>query len=359
MPHDIFVSYAHVDDAPVGGAGRGMVTQFVEELKRELPKGMSGRRPTVWMDRQLAANERVTETLDAHLQDSRTILLFLSSAYLGSKWCKFEVENFLARNEARFNKENVFVVALKETDRERWPARLRALSPIQLFEKDPSSGITRTLGWPIQPIHAPGDLYWQRLNELATLIARHLEQGTDGPAPAQPGPLEDPGAFDLAALEQAWRRPGRLALDALDFVDASDTPIREARVKDDYRLRVRVRAQPWLTLVERGTSGRWILAFPTLHSPRFLLQPQAAYHFPGELLRLPLPTARIRRLSFGDRGIETVLAIATPQPLAAHVDDTPSGSIFPVLTDAAVRAMLEEASAMPGAELSVCRVVVS
>lgn len=178
MSHDIFVSYAHADDEVPGSAKYGGVTTFVEELKKVLRKKIGGSGASVWMDHHLAANERVDETLTLHVHGSRTILLFMSPGYLKSKWCATELQQFLESHATRFNKENVFVVALETTDRASWSDRVQALTPIELFETE-LNGVTRTLGWPYPP-HDPESKYWKRMNELAHLISIQLN------APVQP-----------------------------------------------------------------------------------------------------------------------------------------------------------------------------
>lgn len=172
MTHDIFVSYAHADDEPPGAAKYGGVTTFVEELKKVLRKKMGGSGAQVWMDHHLAANQRVTETLQEHVLNSRIILLFMSPGYLKSQWCASELGQFLASNQARFHRENVFVVAIEDTPRVHWPERVQALTPIELFERD-IRGVTKTLGWPYPPLD-PDSKYWTRLNELAHLIRDQL-----------------------------------------------------------------------------------------------------------------------------------------------------------------------------------------
>ncbi len=174
MPHDIFVSYAHSDDAPSGIAEHGGVTTFVEELKKLLRAKLGGNGPDVWMDHYLAANERVTETLRDHVVGSRIILLFMSPGYLASRWCGFELQQFLASHEALFHRENAFVVAWSETKRDQWPLRLQALKPTELYVAE-ITGVPRLLWWPNLP-QDTDSLYWKRMNELAHCICNHLKQ---------------------------------------------------------------------------------------------------------------------------------------------------------------------------------------
>lgn len=188
MHHDIFISYAHSDDKPSGIAEYGGVTTFVEELKKLLREKMGGNGPDVWMDHLLAANEQVAETLRDHVLGSRVILLFMSPGYLKSAWCGSELQQFLDSHASQFHRENAFVVALNETERSRWPQRVQALTPTELYITE-ISGVSRRLGWPNLPQDTES-LYWTRMNELAHRICAHLDRVASNTSMvvAPPGP---------------------------------------------------------------------------------------------------------------------------------------------------------------------------
>jgi hypothetical protein len=60
--HDIFISYAHLDDDSPTGREDGWVTTLKHWLETAL-KTPLGRKPDIWMDYQLVANAQVTPTL--------------------------------------------------------------------------------------------------------------------------------------------------------------------------------------------------------------------------------------------------------------------------------------------------------
>jgi hypothetical protein len=169
---DVFISYAHADDEIPYGAKYGWVTTFVEELKKTLRRMLGGNGARIWMDYQLAANDRVTETLLNTVCRSRTLVLFMSRGYSRSEWCQKELGNFLDVNQAHKHKESVFIVALNPTERENWHPRLRELTPIQLWRKG-LDDVPELLGWPV-PRPDQDKEYWGNLNKLAHLIADHL-----------------------------------------------------------------------------------------------------------------------------------------------------------------------------------------
>lgn len=172
MTHDIFVSYAHIDDRPPGGLKDGWVTLFVDELTTLLASKW-GRKPDVWMDHQLPENAQVDATLYEKIRGSKTIVLFMSPSYLNSAWCKKEIGDFLVANSAHKNTESVFIVAVEETNRADWHERLQALTPFELFRKSRSGAVVR-LGYPKPPDDSEHQ-YWEKLNELVHLIKKQLE----------------------------------------------------------------------------------------------------------------------------------------------------------------------------------------
>jgi hypothetical protein len=183
MPYDVFVSYAHADDVCPKGADFGWVTTFKEELSKLLRMKIGAQGAAIWMDHQLTSNDRVADTLMQRVRDSRTIVLFMSRGYLRSQWCQTEINRFLAENSAHKNKESVFVVAIDETNPDDWPTRVQALTPIEFF-KCSRTGAIELLGYPNPPTES-SSAYWTKLNELAHLIVKHLDQlGTvSRPAP--------------------------------------------------------------------------------------------------------------------------------------------------------------------------------
>src|SRR6185436_9294209 len=108
--HDIFISYAHADDEVPLGAVSGWVTTLVDELKKVLRRKLGGAGADIWMDHQLAGNQRVSEALLARLRGSRTLLLVMSPGYQASPWCQRELVNFLTAADSRKSSDAVFVI---------------------------------------------------------------------------------------------------------------------------------------------------------------------------------------------------------------------------------------------------------
>lgn len=115
--------------------------------------------------------------------------------------------------------------------------------------------------------------------------------------------------LDFVAFSAAWVRHNGSRV-AIDFVDGtgrrrSDT----ATVGDAYRLHIKPYETGFLTLIARGTSGRYMILSPNKQSTVHCVIGQRAYFFPGELFP--------EHLDFSDPGIEFALALVTLEPLLA------------------------------------------
>jgi len=166
--HDIFVSYAWVDNQVVPGAKNGWVTTFMDGLKANLAKKL-GRTDMydVWMDLELRGNEPITDGVFEALNKSSCILIFLSPAYLESEWCCKELSAFVEDTDSL---ENIFIVEITECQK---PKNLSDLRGYQLWRKD-AKGLPRTYASPIpDPQREPE--YFQLLDDLSRDIASRIK----------------------------------------------------------------------------------------------------------------------------------------------------------------------------------------
>ena len=97
--YDIFVSYAHVDNACMPGETQGWVSALMATLEVYLQQKL-GRRESysIWRDPELPGNVPLTpEILDA-VRHASILLLVLSPGYVASRWCMQELETFLVQH---------------------------------------------------------------------------------------------------------------------------------------------------------------------------------------------------------------------------------------------------------------------
>src|SRR5689334_3419938 len=123
--HELFVSYAHVDDRYFLDVHLGWVSQLVEVLRRELE--VEAGRPEevrIWRDSEaLRGNHAVSPEISRRVRSSALLLVVLSPGYIKSRWCQQELELFV---ESRGTEGDwIFVVEKIPVERDRWPAVLR------------------------------------------------------------------------------------------------------------------------------------------------------------------------------------------------------------------------------------------
>lgn len=173
--HDIFVSYASVDDVPLAGAEMGWVTTLVKNLETRLAQKLGRRYAPPWMDHQLAGNEPLTTAILSALRETATLLVIVSRGYLESDWCRREREAFLQLVRERSNGgSRVFVVQVDKVDRLELPNELSELRPYKFWMEDPEGKAPRTLGIPAPRKEEPE--YYNLLNNLSQELANELER---------------------------------------------------------------------------------------------------------------------------------------------------------------------------------------
>jgi TIR domain len=181
--HDIFISYAHIDNEPLFGAQEGWVTTLVNNLKNllgvklgcvEVGKAEAVKKEvySLWMDYKLRGNEPVTPDIDKCLKNSATFLPILSTSYLASQWCRLEFETFL--NQVGSGSGRIFMVEYHFMERSEKPLEFQELLGYSFWFREPT-GRTRTLGIPIpNPNREPE--YYHILDDLAHQLASKLRE---------------------------------------------------------------------------------------------------------------------------------------------------------------------------------------
>jgi hypothetical protein len=120
--HDLFVSYAHLDNDPMGvevegwvRPSDGWVDALVKKVQSELSKRLGSGQVRAYMDPQLDGNRPITPELLSAVRRSAMLMVILSPGYLHSEWCKRERHAFLAGIQSRVESGSVFVVHARES----------------------------------------------------------------------------------------------------------------------------------------------------------------------------------------------------------------------------------------------------
>jgi hypothetical protein len=184
--HDIFVSYAHVDDQPLEGADRGWVTSLVRCVKTRMAQKL-GRSDaySLWMDHELSAHRPVTSQILETVRQTATLVVVLSPGYVASEWCQRERSTFLELLQER-GVSRVFVVEREGVSDAARPQAFRDLKTFRFWVRDREDRPPRILG---SPRPDPTDQeYYRQIDDLCLNVERALRALQLAPQPARTRP---------------------------------------------------------------------------------------------------------------------------------------------------------------------------
>lgn len=137
--HDLFVSYAQVDDQAHEGE-QGWVTTLVNDLKKRLTE-LLGRKDTfsLWKDEQaLARNADLNVEIADAINNSACMLAVLSPGYFRSDWCQRERTQFLKWVRERDAAGGRVFVIERDWVKEGKPAEFQNLLGFKFWTGDPN-----------------------------------------------------------------------------------------------------------------------------------------------------------------------------------------------------------------------------
>ncbi len=173
--HDIFISYAHIDDTPLMAGEEGWVSEFHKSLEA-LVKQILGEELDVWRDPKLQGNDFFGDTLVEAVPKAAVLVSIVSPRYLKSEWCLRELERFTsgAGGERIENKSRIFKVVKTPIERSNEPAPLDQLLGYEFFKIDDVSG--RPTEFRIEFGPESKQQYLAKLYDLAYEIAETIKQ---------------------------------------------------------------------------------------------------------------------------------------------------------------------------------------
>jgi hypothetical protein len=175
--HDLFISYAHLDNqAPFEGE-LGWITNFSRALKIRVGQ-LTGSNPRLWRDPELRGNDEFAEVLIEQVSKVAALVTILSPRYIQSEWCLRELSTFWeAANSSTGvkidGKSRIFKVIKTPVTPEEHPATLQGFLGYKFFETDLQTGRERELDQVFGP-EAQRKL-WPRLDDLAYDICELLK----------------------------------------------------------------------------------------------------------------------------------------------------------------------------------------
>src|SRR5262245_13638778 len=171
--HNLFISYAHIDDQPLTAGEKGWITRFHATLKAILSMRMGGE-AKIWRDEKLLGNDVFSEEIVTRFKQSAVLVSIVTSRYLNSEWCTREAREFChsAHQTGGLvigNKSRVFKVIKSPIDsQESLPPHMRDILGYEFFTvKD---------GVPLEFDPAYGQEYAQLYNQNIARLAWEIAQ---------------------------------------------------------------------------------------------------------------------------------------------------------------------------------------
>jgi TIR domain len=194
--HDVFVSYAHLDNEPITGGRSGWVDALTEKLHVEVSQRLGTRDFSLWMDRQLDGNHPLTPEILQAIQRSATLLVVMSPSYLNSEWCRRERAAFLGLIRDRVATGSVFIVFVRDVPRAGMPSEFGDLIGFRFWIQDDEARADRPLGIP----DLTERIYISRLLQLSHDLKQQLERmkSSRGQPSIRGGPAPDQRAVFVA-----------------------------------------------------------------------------------------------------------------------------------------------------------------
>jgi TIR domain len=172
--HDVFISYAHLDNQELVAGQKGWVANFHRALEIRVGQYL-GKQPNIWRDPKLQGNDVFAETLVTQVQGSAILISVLSPRYVRSDWTRREVSEFLKATGCGVNvgdKCRIFKVLKTPVPREEHPSELKSLLGYEFFKIDPETGRPREL----DEIFGAGAQreFWMKVDDVAQDVCNLL-----------------------------------------------------------------------------------------------------------------------------------------------------------------------------------------
>ena len=197
--HDVFVSYAHVDNQTFG-QDQGWVERLVGHLRDMLPQKLQRGEPDIWFDARLPGHEPFPERIREAVTHAATLLVILSENYFSSDWCQQELALFLdAADRTGGASGRIFLVCVDALDPLQRPDPLQALLGYEFVIEDANRQRPYLLGSPTtdDPVNRP--LFFRRLDDLRYDLAEQLQK-MKASVQAQAGQAPEPGEHQPAVF---------------------------------------------------------------------------------------------------------------------------------------------------------------
>jgi len=174
--HDLFISYAHLDNESLFDSDQGWIDLLHKRLEIRLAQ-LLGEKPSIWRDPKLQGNDYFGDTLLIKLSQTALIVSVLSPRYTKSEWCLRELREFhrhaAANLGVRINdRSRIFKVVKTPVDEH--PQELQPLLGYEFFGFDSATSRFREFSHEAGPNR--DKRYWDKLEDLAQDIKDLIER---------------------------------------------------------------------------------------------------------------------------------------------------------------------------------------
>jgi hypothetical protein len=263
--HDIFISYAHVDNLLVPGEQEGWITRFHQHLEIRLWKRF-GRTASVriWRDPSVRGNQVFDQTIQEAIEKSALFLALVSTGYLSSDYCLRESTCFYrkALREPRGLKvgdaSRIFTVLLNNIPFDKLPKEFEGTRGYAFHdaERGDESG---------EPVDFAGEVFRRQVRTLVDDIYPTLTQLrglAEGATPLRPPTEEKPFSIFIADVADTLRKTRQRLVNELKEQNGmdvlEDVPPPYELCEHEKRLNQEIeRADLCVHLID-GVSGREI-----------------------------------------------------------------------------------------------------
>jgi hypothetical protein len=193
--HDVFISYAHVDNwTAAGDPEKGWISQFHQHFEVQLSKRI-GRMGVVkiWRDRSLEPSQLFDQTIQDAIQRSAVFLALTSIGYLESDYCRQELDFFHRKAHrdgpglSAGDRLRIFNVLLNNIPHQKWPREFGRTSGCVFHDARQEEDF----GDPLDPAEKP---FHQQLRALVDAAYRTLCALKEEPAETAARPVETEAA---------------------------------------------------------------------------------------------------------------------------------------------------------------------
>ena len=178
MSHDVFISYAHLDNVPYrGDKDNGWIKRLKTAISDDLSTRL-GRKANVFYDKKnIQDGDKFKEEIKQALKESTTMLVVLSPTWANSEPCKSEYRFY--QDENQFADSNTLIIERLSIDDNVWndlKKLFRKLDQIhrRKFYKEEEGRAPKTYG-----VNEDEAIFYDEACELAYIIKNKLAETED------------------------------------------------------------------------------------------------------------------------------------------------------------------------------------